>query len=411
MSDHKETKILEEEEGEDVILEIESDESEQGLDSAQPPDNKKMKIMDEEEEEEKEDHVSFEIEDDEVKDDEPQDSLHSGQLQKKFLVLQNGVNKVPHRTGNLFGGYDIRGSPVLINGKPIDVGQILKLDNNGRRGSFVLQTNDPYTLQTSDKIYVVFVEDQTNIRVETDSYYLCNVHSNYIHVGANGNVVLRARNDTNTAFVRIRQCNLVVDQDISTNNIICIGGIGSQSDHIVSLPTGPKGNVDDVLAIDGVAGNIVHTKWSSPGEYGPVEYLAQGFFYSSGEQTGNHQEAHLFYRKSKVDNSRNIYHLFLCGGYSFMPLTYHDIVVHFNFPTESEHVGRRAGTYSVRDYPYLKQLPGYEDYNYNHNNINERLECTIIMKNLHPDYISIQIKGEELPVVESTGFLYSVFTF
>lgn len=398
MSDHKETKILEGEE--EVILEIENDESEQGFDSVQPPDNKKMKIMEEEEEEE---DMSLEIE--EV---EPEDSLDSDLLQKKSLVLQNGVNKAAFKTGNLFGPYDIRGSPVLINGKPIEFEEGLKLDRNGRHGSFVYQTNDPNTVATSDRLYINFVSDQTNIRATTDTYYLCSENDNYVHLSKDGNVVLRARNPTNTAFVRIRQCDLVVDQDITTNNIICLGGIGSQSDHIVSFPTGPKGNVDDVLAIDGVVGNIVYTKWkeiSEEAEFGPLEYVGDA------DLSGGTLEAALYCRKSNVHKSRNIYHLVLFGAFSSTPLNFNNFELHFEGVDFTEHPNKVFQSFDNDKRAYIEDIPRFGSYTYHFSpSILEAIDKIQMGSMTAPSAIYILFSGSTTSQ-EFTGNLYTIITF
>lgn len=446
MSDHKEIKILEG--GEEVILEIENDESEQGLDSDQPPDSKKMKIMEEEEEEE---DMSLEIEEVEPEDDEPEDSLDSDLLQKKSLFLQNGVNKAAFRTGNLFGPYDIRGSPVLINGKPIEFEEGLKLDRNGRRGSFVYQTNDPNTVETSDKIYIVFTTDQTNIRVETDSYYVCNVHSNYVHLNTDGNVVIRARNDTNDAFVRIRQCDLVADQQIiakgitlnpsgsvavinsdnnwlrlhnnqsgnyievgatqntMVGNLVCgNGGIGSQTNHIVRFPTGPKGDVDDVLAIDSVDGDIVRTKWTSPGEYDNLQILGFGTFASGLD--GGHQNAVLFCRKSRVDKSKNIYHLVLYGSYSSAQVNFDNVVIEFpNIPPE-EHPLMVYRSCDVSDRDFIQGTP-LEGHSYNDALSLFPFHIEGIDIRAPSSIFTIRISGRAGESYPADGDLYSIITF
>lgn len=436
MSDHKETKILEGEE--EVILEIENDESEQGLDFVQPPDNKKMKIMEEEEEEE---DVSLEIE----------DSLDSDLLQKKSLVLQNGVNKPPFRTGNLFGGYDIRGSPVLINGKPIDVDEILKLDRNGRHGSFVYQTNDPNTLQTSEKIYIVFTEAQTNIRVETDSYYVCNVHSNYVHLNTDGNVVIRARNPENNAFVRIRQCDLVADQQIiaggitlnatgtvaainsdnnwlrlnnnqsgnyievgatqntMVGNLVCgNGGIGSQTNHIVRFPTGSDKPVGAVLAIDSVDGPLVKTKWTSPGEYDDLQIIGFGTFAPGAN--GGHQNSVLFCRKSRVDKSRNIYHLVLYGSYSSAQVNFDNVVIEFpNIPPE-EHPLMVYRSCDVSDRDFIQGTP-LEGHSYNDALSLYPFHIEGIDIRAPSSKFTIRISGRAGESYPADGDLYSIITF
>lgn len=424
MSDHKEMKI-------------ENDVSEQGLDSVQPPDNKKIKILEEEEEED----VSLEIE----------DSGDSAQPQKKDLILQNDVGKPPFRTGNLFGGYDIRGSPVLINGKPFDVEESLKLDNNGREGSIVYQTNDPNTLATSTRLFTLFTDTQANIYSNRNFSLVSNANNNYLQLSNDGNIVLRARNEENDAFVRINQCDLVVDQDIRARgiklnssgsvavissdnnwlrlinnqsgnyieagatqntmvgNLVCgNGGIGSQSNHIVRLPTGPKGDADDVLAIDSVDGDIVRTKWASPsGEYGPVEFLGDA---ARGGGWPLNSKAALYCRKSRVDKSRNIYHLVIYGTYVNSDLVWENLEIHFDGVNFFEHPHKVFRSFSIDNYAFIQDNPKFDNYTYHFGPSFEEIDGIEMGSYIDPDGIYILFRGSSTPTA-ITGNLYFIITF